>query len=172
MSGTTLYTGSLYPITASRAITASYALNATGGGSSLYTGSSYPITASWALYVVNGASGTASLSLTNITRSGNGSGSVFNLNNNTFTGANSLVFLGGITLNNNIDYTLSSGILTFTSPPLLNEEIHAVKFSGGGANGSNGTSGIVGIANAQTFTSNGVASQYALTQSVYAVMIL
>jgi hypothetical protein len=132
----------------------------------LYTGSSYPITASWALYVVNGASGTASLSLTNITRSGNGSGSVFNLNNNTFTGANSLVFLGGITLNNNIDYTLSSGILTFTSPPLLNEEIHAVKFTGGGANGTSGTSGIVGIANAQTFTSNGVASQYALTQSV------
>ena len=166
MSGTTLYTGSIYPITASRAITASYALNATGGGSSLYTGSSYPITASWALYVVNGTSGTASLSLTNITRSGNGSGSVFNLNNNTFTGTNSLVFLGGITLNNNIDYTLSSGILTFTTPPLLNEEIHAVKFSGGGANGSNGTSGIVGIANAQTFTSNGVASQYALTQSV------
>ena len=116
--------------------------------------------------MVNGTSGTASLNLTNITRSGNGSGSVFNLNNSTFTGTNSLVFLGGITLNNGIDYTLSSGVLTFTSPPLLNEEIHVVKFTGGGANGTSGTSGIVGIANAQTFTSNGIATQYALTQSV------
>jgi hypothetical protein len=63
--GSSLRTGSLYPITsswASRAITASYALNASGGGggssgtsgtsggggSSLITGSVYPITSSWA----------------------------------------------------------------------------------------------------------------------------
>jgi len=49
-AGTRLYTGSTYPITASRAITASYALNAnSGGGVQLYTGSTYPITASWAV---------------------------------------------------------------------------------------------------------------------------
>ena len=48
--GVQLYTGSTYPITASRAITASYALNAnSGGGTQLYTGSTYPITASWAV---------------------------------------------------------------------------------------------------------------------------
>jgi len=47
--GTTLYTGSYYPITSSWAlhtITASYALN---GGTNIYTGSTYPITSSWAL---------------------------------------------------------------------------------------------------------------------------
>ena len=58
-AGTTLYTGSTYPITASRAITASYALNANSGGQ-LYTGSTYPITASWAVsasYAVYALSG-------------------------------------------------------------------------------------------------------------------
>jgi hypothetical protein len=47
-SGAALITGSTYPITSSwsrRAITASYALNASGGGSTLRTGSLYPITA-------------------------------------------------------------------------------------------------------------------------------
>ena len=48
-AGTAIFTGSTYPITASRAITASYALNATGGTTTLYTGSTYPITASWAV---------------------------------------------------------------------------------------------------------------------------
>lgn len=47
--GSTLYTGSTYPITASNAITASYALNANAGGTQLYTASTYPITASWAV---------------------------------------------------------------------------------------------------------------------------
>jgi hypothetical protein len=53
--GTSLSTGSSYPITSSwssKAITASYALNASGG-SSLYTGSSYPITSSYATYAIN-----------------------------------------------------------------------------------------------------------------------
>jgi hypothetical protein len=48
-AGSVLFTGSTYPITASRAITASYALNATGGTTTLYTGSTYPITASVAI---------------------------------------------------------------------------------------------------------------------------
>jgi hypothetical protein len=46
--GTTLTTGSTYPITSSwsnNSITASFALN--GGGTTLTTGSSYPITSSW-----------------------------------------------------------------------------------------------------------------------------
>jgi len=47
--GTTLHTGSSYPITSSWSITASYALNANAGGTQLYTGSTYPITASWAV---------------------------------------------------------------------------------------------------------------------------
>jgi hypothetical protein len=53
--GTSLSTGSSYPITSSwssKTITASYALNASGG-SSLYTGSSYPITSSYATYAIN-----------------------------------------------------------------------------------------------------------------------
>lgn len=45
-------------ITASRSITASYALNGGGSGTSLSTGSSYPVTASWAINVVNGSTGT------------------------------------------------------------------------------------------------------------------
>ena len=48
-AGSLIYTGSTYPITASWAITASYALNGNAAGSQLYTGSTYPITASWAL---------------------------------------------------------------------------------------------------------------------------
>ena len=70
MSGASLITGSTYPITASwsrRAITASYALNATGGGSSLYTGSTYPITSSWSRRAI-----TASYALTS---AGGGGGS-------------------------------------------------------------------------------------------------
>lgn len=47
--GASLYTGSTYPVTASWALTASYALNANAGGTQLYTGSTYPITASWAV---------------------------------------------------------------------------------------------------------------------------
>jgi hypothetical protein len=49
--GTTLTTGSTYPITSSwsnNATTASYALNASSGGTTLTTGSTYPITSSWA----------------------------------------------------------------------------------------------------------------------------
>ena len=69
--GTTLTTGSTYPITsswsnnatsASYSLTASYALNGGSGGTTLTTGSTYPITSSWsnnsttasyALYAVN-----------------------------------------------------------------------------------------------------------------------
>ena len=40
-------------VSASYALTASYALNSTGGGTTLITGSNYPITASWAEYVVS-----------------------------------------------------------------------------------------------------------------------
>lgn len=67
-SGTTLVTGSTYPITsswsqntvsASYALTASYALNGGSGGINLTTGSTYPITSSWANNVVS-----ASYSLT------------------------------------------------------------------------------------------------------------
>jgi hypothetical protein len=59
-AGSVLFTGSTYPITASWAVTASYALNGNAAGSQLYTGSTYPITASWAvsssyaLYAVSG----------------------------------------------------------------------------------------------------------------------
>lgn len=52
-TGTTLNTGSYYPITSSWAInsiTASYALNA---GTTIYTGSYYPITSSWAINSIN-----------------------------------------------------------------------------------------------------------------------
>jgi len=68
------FSGSLakgnYTITSSwsrRAITASYALNGSGGGSSLYTGSTYPITASWSRRAI-----TASYALTS---AGGGGGS-------------------------------------------------------------------------------------------------
>jgi hypothetical protein len=48
--GTSLSTGSSYPITSSWALSASWAPNSeTGSGTSLTTGSTYPITASWAL---------------------------------------------------------------------------------------------------------------------------
>ena len=53
--GTTLTTGSTYPITASwsiNALSASYAPGG-GGGTTLTTGSSYPITSSWAINVVS-----------------------------------------------------------------------------------------------------------------------
>jgi len=85
-SSISLQTGSLYPITASRAITASYALNATGGGSSLsraitasyalnasggggstlQTGSTYPITSSYANFAINIAGSVTTLVGTDI----------------------------------------------------------------------------------------------------------
>ena len=46
-SGTTLGTGSTYPITASSAISASWAPSGGGGGTTLITGSTYQITSSW-----------------------------------------------------------------------------------------------------------------------------
>lgn len=58
-SGTTLVTGGLYPITASWAISASWAPSQGSGGTTLVTGGLYPITASWsqtsswALNVIN-----------------------------------------------------------------------------------------------------------------------
>lgn len=55
--GSTLHTGSTYPITASRAVSSSYALYALSGGTKLFTGSKYPITSSWsftASYALNG----------------------------------------------------------------------------------------------------------------------
>jgi hypothetical protein len=68
--GSTLRTGSTYPITSSfarRAITASYALNSSGGGSTLRTGSTYPITSSYARraitasYALNASGGGSTL---------------------------------------------------------------------------------------------------------------
>ena len=53
-AGSQLYTGSTYPITASWAVSSSYALYALSGGTQLFTGSTYPITASWALYAISG----------------------------------------------------------------------------------------------------------------------
>ena len=144
--GSSLYTGSTYPITSSwsrRAITASYALNASAA-SSLHTGSSYPITSSWSLYSIYGPISTGSLNLINVTKNGNGSSSVFNLGDVTFGDINSLVFLGGITLNKAYDYTLIAGILTLSSPPLVNEEIHVVKFIGAGTSGTSGAIGTNG----------------------------
>ena len=78
--GSSLQTGSTYPITASwarRAITASYALTSAGGGggggSSLQTGSTYPITSSYATFAINIAGSIIVLS-----------GSVINWNNPTY----------------------------------------------------------------------------------------
>lgn len=51
---TTLFTGSTYPITASWAISASWAPN--NGGSNLITGSTVPITASWAINTLTASS--------------------------------------------------------------------------------------------------------------------
>ena len=48
--GTSLITGSTYPITSSWAQTSSYAIN---GGTTLVTGSIYPITSSWAFNAVS-----------------------------------------------------------------------------------------------------------------------
>jgi hypothetical protein len=70
------------------------------------------------MYSIYGPISSASLGLINVTRSGNGSSSIFNLGDVTFGDINSLVFLGGITLNKGSDYTLSAGLLTFSSPLL------------------------------------------------------
>ena len=63
-AGTTLHTGSTYPITASWAVSASYALYALSGGTKLFTGSTYPITSSWGItasYALNSGTSTAVL---------------------------------------------------------------------------------------------------------------
>ena len=124
-SAVSLQTGSTYPITSSwsrRAITASYALNASGGGgSSLQTGSTYPITASWARRAI-----TASYALTSAGGGGGSSlqtGSTYPITSSYATFAiniaGSIIVLSGSVINwNNPTYekNVSTGeTYTFTN---------------------------------------------------------
>jgi hypothetical protein len=54
-------------LSASYSTTASFALNGGGSGTTLFTGSTYPITASWALNTVNGGTGSIIVSDIDIT---------------------------------------------------------------------------------------------------------
>jgi hypothetical protein len=124
--GSTLRTGSLYPITSSwsrRALTASYALNASGGGSTLRTGSRYPITASRAItasYALNG--GTA---LVNQTMNYVSGSNLYVLSRSIVSPSDVLLSVNGIIQTPITDYTVSASRVTFTESYPSGSKINA-----------------------------------------------
>jgi hypothetical protein len=124
--GSTLRTGSLYPITSSwsrRALTASYALNASGGGSTLRTGSRYPITASRAItasYALNG--GTA---LVNQTMNYVSGSNLYVLSRSVVSPSDVLLSVNGIIQTPITDYTVSASRVTFTESYPSGSKINA-----------------------------------------------
>ena len=177
------------------ALTASYAMN--GGGSSLVTGSTYPITSSWALnsvsastalssafaysssyaltasYALNGGSGgnnifVSTSSIIDINFSSSVDKFVTNgvLSNYTLTfSANDptqlLVFLDGLEQEPTTDYTVSGTTLSLTSVPPSSLELEVRRFY------SSATINILTSSlNAQYFIGDGGTTQYNLSQSV------
>lgn len=205
---------------ASYALTASYAMNGGGGGTTLITGSTYPITSSWSIYSVSSSyaltalssafayssswaatasyfSGSISNALYSVSSSyaltasyalnGGGGGifvatsSVIDINfsssidkfvtdgiNNTYTltfSSNSdselLVFLDGLEQEPTTDYTVSGNTLTMFPTPPANLELEIRRFYSSAV-----ISIITSSLNAQYFTGDGITTQYNLTRSV------
>ena len=117
-SGTTLVTGSTYPITsswsqntisASYALTASYALNG-GGGIDLVTGSTYPITSSWSNNVVS-----ASYALTASYALNGGAGGTTLVTGSTYPITSSWAITASYCLNSQIPTVINSVSASFYS---------------------------------------------------------
>ena len=137
------FTGSLLG-TASYAITSSYAMNGGSGGTTLTTGSSYPITASWATnattasYALNSAGGGGSISYITgspviaqyIVVSGSGT-TQYTLTQSVSNPEHLLVSVNGVVQNYSSSYTVTGSTINFYQPYSDGDEID-VRFLNGG----------------------------------------
>ena len=152
ISQLTLYLTSSLKITSSYALTASYALNASGGGSSLRTGSTYPITSSWSRRAVT-ASYLATISQSLIPAKNNtySLGNPTNKWKDIYVSTASIYFDNyplTVNVTNNIPKLnfFSSSLVTVPIGSNTNTSSYAIKaltasYVPGGGVGSSGTSG-------------------------------
>ena len=107
-------------VSSSYALTASFAMNGGGGGTSLVTGSTYPITSSWSLnaltasFAMNGGSEGGSTSLTGITFPYVSGSNTYTLSQSAVAANDLLLSVNGVVQTPTTDYTVSASSVTFT----------------------------------------------------------
>jgi len=182
-SGTTILTGSNYPITSSWALnantssyafTSSYALNS---GTSLITGSNYPITSSWSInaftasysltasYALNAVGGGIYLSSESFFA--NGLSSSYTITSSVLESSEDIfVFINGLVQAPTTNYSLSSSILVFNGVPSTGSLIEVRRFdaniSGSGGGGGGGGGGGTTLTTGSTYP---ITSSWAITAS-------
>jgi hypothetical protein len=134
----------LNSVSSSYSLTASYALNGGSGGTTLTTGSTYPITSSWAInattasYALNSAGGGGSISYITgspviaqyIVVSGSGT-TQYTLTQSVSNTAHLLVSVNGVVQNYSSSYTVTGSTINFYQPYSDGDEID-VRFLNGG----------------------------------------
>ena len=191
--GTTILTGSDYPITSSWAlnsITSSYALNANtssyaftssyalNSGTSLITGSNYPITSSWSInaftasysltasYALNGSSG-GGIYLSSESFFANGLSSSYTITSSVLEASEDIfVFINGLVQAPTTNYSLSSSILVFNGVPSTGSLIEVRRFDANiSGSGGGGGGGGGGGTTLTTGSSYPITSSWAITAS-------
>ena len=179
-NGTSSY--SLNAITSSYSITSSYTLN---GGTTILTGSNYPITSSWALNAITASySLTASYALnaggTGIYLSSesffaNGLSSSYTITSSVLESSEDIfVFINGLVQAPTTNYSLSSSILVFNGVPSTGSLIEVRRFdanisgSGGGGGGGGGGGTTLTTGSSYPITSSwAITASYALAGLVF-----
>ena len=179
-NGTSSY--SLNAITSSYSITSSYTLN---GGTTILTGSNYPITSSWALNAITSSySLTASYALnaggTGIYLSSesffaNGLSSSYTITSSVLEASEDIfVFINGLVQAPTTNYSLSSSILVFNGVPSTGSLIEVRRFdanisgSGGGGGGGGGGGTTLTTGSSYPITSSwAITASYALAGLVF-----
>jgi hypothetical protein len=198
-SGTSLITGSNYPITSSwalRAISASISNTSSyisptfisesaassgfgtgGGGTTLITGSTYPITSSWSInaftasysltasYALNAVGGGIYLSSESFFA--NGLSSSYTITSSVLEASEDIfVFINGLVQAPTTNYSLSSSILVFNGIPSTGSLIEVRRFdaniSGSGGGGGGGGGGGTTLTTGSTYP---ITSSWAITAS-------
>ena len=178
-NGTSSY--SLNAITSSYSITSSYTLN---GGTTILTGSNYPITSSWALNAITSSySLTASYALnaggTGIYLSSesffaNGLSSSYTITSSVLEASEDIfVFINGLVQAPTTNYSLSSSILVFNGVPSTGSLIEVRRFdanisgSGGGGGGGGGGTTLTTGSSYPITSSWAITASYALAGLVF-----
>ena len=187
-SGTTILTGSNYPITSSWALnantssyafTSSYALNS---GTSLITGSNYPITSSWSInaftasysltasYALN--AGGSGIYLSSESFFANGLSSSYTITSSVLEASEDIfVFINGLVQAPTTNYSLSSSILVFNGVPSTGSLIEVRRFdaniSGSGGGGGGGGTTLTTGSTYPITSSWAITASYALAGLVF-----
>ena len=165
--------------TSSYAFTSSYALNS---GTSLITGSNYPITSSWSInaftasysltasYALNGSSG-GGIYLSSESFFANGLSSSYTITSSVLESSEDIfVFINGLVQAPTTNYSLSSSILVFNGVPSTGSLIEVRRFdaniSGSGGGGGGGTTLTTGSSYPIT-SSWAITASYALAGLVF-----